>query len=228
MTSKGEQIAFPAALRGSERSWLTLYGGSASNPSVYYNLSGDWFRYFNFQPNPGPKWKPEDFDFDLDYKRLGMAENSDAINQIDLSRFKARGGKLLMSTGWSAAVEEVLGTVDYYEKVEKIMGGQAQTQDFFRLFMVPGVDHGGGGEGAHAVDYLSYLEAWVEKGQAPDHLIGFHVKDLDPDEAYFPITFPLDPARIDFARPIYPYPTKTRYRGHGDPKDAASFGPVRH
>lgn len=102
------------------------------------------------------------------------------------------------------------------------MGGHAQTQDFFRLFVVPGMNHCSGGEGAFAIDYLSYLETWAEKGQAPDVMIGAHVNTEDLSNGN---KFPLDPARVAFTRPVYPYPIRAKYKGKGDPKNAGNFGP---
>jgi hypothetical protein len=232
-TSKGEQIVMPTAQRGSEQTWLAWFGGSASHPTPFYDRVGDEFRYYVFQPNPGPTWELQAFDFDRDYKRLGMAEVSEPANSPDLRRFKARGGKLLSFTGWNDAVEGVLRTVDYYETAERILGGRASTQDFFRLFVIPGMEHCSGGDGPFAVDYLSYLEAWVEKGKAPEKLVGSHVKleDLkldnpnDLDERARRREFPLDPGTVVFSRPIYPYPIGTKYLGRGNPQDAASFGP---
>jgi len=171
-------------------------------------------------------WKPEDFDFDRDYKRLGIAEGLYAAGNPDLRKFKAAGGKLISYTGWNDAAGMPLAAADYYEIAEKALGGRAATQDFFRLFMLPGVDHCSGGDGAFAVDWLSYLEAWVEKHQAPDKIISSHVKLDNHDEAY-QLKFPLDPARIEFSRPVFPYPTRVQYSGYGDPKDAASFGPAK-
>ena len=110
-------------------------------------------------------------------------------------------------------------TIDYYQTVEKTMGGRAATQEFFRLFIVPGMKHCGGGDGAFAIDYLSYLENWVERGQAPDLMLGSHV------EAPI-IRFPLSRNdRILFSRPVYPYPIRAFYKGTGDPNDASSFRP---
>jgi hypothetical protein len=125
-----------------------------------------------------------------------------------------------MFTGWNDAAEGVLGTLDYYETAEKIVGSRAATQAFLRLFIVPGMNHCEGGDGAYAIDYLGYLEEWVERSQAPDKLIGAHLKD-----GSFPTRFPLDPANVVFSRPVYPYPIATKYRGRGDPKEAASFAP---
>ena len=42
-----------------------------------------------------------------------------------------------------------LDTVRYYESVRKAQGSQASTDEFFRLFMVPGMGHCGGGPGAN-------------------------------------------------------------------------------
>jgi len=78
----------------------------------------------------GPNWKPEDFDFDRDYKRLGGSDALYSARNPDLRQFKGRGGKLLSYTGWYDLTWQ-LRTVDYYEAVEKTMGGRAATQDFF-------------------------------------------------------------------------------------------------
>lgn len=230
VTSKGEQIVAPSVQMGSELTWLELLSGSAAKPNPYYNYFVEWGRYYLFQPNPGPAWEPTDFDFDRDYKRLGMAEIIEPANSPDLRRFKARGGKLLSYMGWGDAAGGVLATTDYYETTERVMGGRAATQDFYRLFMVPDMYHCGAGDGASTVDWLSYLEAWVERGQAPDEVVGAHVKPTAPtgqisSGSPFPIA-PPDPVQIQFSRPIYPYPKVAKYRGRGDPNEAASFRPV--
>lgn len=233
-TSKGKPIYMPGALRGSEHTWLDWFSKLfTGNPRAVYNFVQEEFRYSAFAVDPGPSWKPEQFDFDRDYKRFGMADALIAAVNPDLRKFKAAGGKLIAFAGWNDAAGMPLHTVDYYETVERTMGGRPPTLDFFRLFTIPGMEHGLG-EGAYAVDWLSYLEAWVEKDEPPDRVIGFHVKTDDVDRAspeYYPTIlrradFPLDPATIEFARPIYPYPVITRYLGHGDPKDATSFGPI--
>ena len=113
--------------------------------------------------------------------------------------------------------------IDYYETAEKTMGGRAATEKFFRLFLVPGMDHCWGGEGAFAIDYLSYLEAWVERGQAPDMMIAAHPKE----ESSLRYKFPLDGTNVSFSRPVYPYPLRAKYKGTGDPSDAANFSAAK-
>jgi feruloyl esterase len=227
MTSKGEKIYTGGPLPGSELNWIGEGG-----PDPYVSSSGgciadEFFRYIGFVPAPGPGWKFTDFDFDRDYKRLGVAEALiGAANNPDLRKFKAAGGKLIVYQGWQDQSDIPEDAIDYYEAAEKVLGGRVPTQDFFRLFMVPGMDHCTGGAGAFAIDYLSYLEAWVEHGQAPDVMIGAHVQGVDWGGA-LGLKFPLDPAiPVSFTRPVYPYPLHAKYKGAGDPNDAGNFEPA--
>jgi feruloyl esterase len=228
-TSRGEPLFLPYSLPGSELTWLDFFRGPNQAPRDIYGFVGEAFRYLAFDPDPGPAWKPEDFDFDRDPKRLGVMESRVEPVNPDLRGLKAAGAKLLAYTGWADPAEGVLRTVEYYENAEKIIGSRAATQSFFRLFVVPGMDHCRGGEGADAIDYLSALEAWVERGQAPEQLIGSHIR-IDPalaaEEQRRRRRFPLDPVWVEFSRPVYPYPLRAQYLGHGDPRDASSFGPV--
>jgi feruloyl esterase len=228
VTSTGDQIYMPGAMKGSEKTWLGWFSSAGAN------FAAEQFRYSGFYPNYGPTWKPEDFDFDRDYKRLGIAESFYTSTNPDLRRFKAAGGKLLSYVGWSDGGGMPLPGIDYYETVEKTMGGRAATQDFFRLFAIPGMNHCSGGDGAFAVDWLSALEAWVDKGEPPARLMGFHVRleDLRPDASNYRqemqrrLKFPLDSAHVEFSRPVYPYPITVKYLGHGDSKDAVNFVPA--
>jgi feruloyl esterase len=185
-------------------------------------------RYLFLDPAPGPGWTPKDFDIARDYKRLGYTEAIHAAANPDLRPFKAAGGKLIQYVGWEDRGRAPL-TADYYETVERVMGGRAGTQDFYRLFVLPGVGHCFGGEGPDTVDYLGALEAWVERGQAPDVLIAAKMKPpaQKGDFSYLLEDFPLDPAQVVFTRPVYPYPIEAHYRGHGDPAKAENFRPVQ-
>lgn len=65
-----------------------------------------------------------------------MAKLYDAADP-DLSKFKARGGKLIMYSGWADENMSPFATVHYYENVVKTMGGLSSTQTFARLFFSP-------------------------------------------------------------------------------------------
>ena len=144
----------------------------------------------------------------------------------DLNAFRSRGGKILMYSGWADPVGPPLDAIDYYKRVELATGGQQKTESFFRLFMVPGMAHCGGGPGPNFFggygppspvspemridsqhDVLSALVQWVEKGLAPDYIIASHVTD----------------DRIDRSRPVCHYPKVARWTGSGSTDDAKNF-----
>jgi feruloyl esterase len=103
------------------------------------------------------------------------------------------------------------------------MGGEAATQKFFRLFMIPGMGHCRRGPGGDAADFLTALENWDEKGTAPDEMIMHHlIKEQNYLGLPRPI-YPLADGSYDRTRPVYPYPDVAKYSGTGDPKDAASW-----
>ena len=243
MNSKGEKTFVGGPMPGSEMEWEHLVPTKAASSAIFHSrsLMEDWateyFRYM-IMPGLGSSWQLNDFDFDRDHKRLGSTSGSllSAANP-DLRKFKAAGGKLILYQGWNdplGAIPEK--TIDYYELTEKTMGGYVQMRDFARLFMIPGMGHCGGG-GASEIEYLDYLEAWVEQGKAPDVVIGTHVdmqKFLDArvenetfeDRALRRNSVLRDPKNRRFTRPVYPYPIQAKYQGSGDPNKAESFVPV--
>ena len=103
------------------------------------------------------------------------------------------------------------------------MGGPATTQEFFRLFMLPGVAHCRRGPGADAYDYLSYMEQWVEQGNAPERIDGAHMRQEQPHDGLPPLRFPLNRNAIGFTRPVFPYPAVAEYAGSGDVKNGANW-----
>jgi pimeloyl-ACP methyl ester carboxylesterase len=229
-TAQGLRISTRGVFPGSELDW-----NDTKNPSAEVS---QFFKYM--LPDSDPNWKMADFNFDHDYQRLGLgAVYTD--NNPDLRSFKAAGAKLIVAQGGNDTLQIPGAIFDYYDTVTRIMGGTAATQDFFRLFVIPGMKHCSGGDGAFAVDYLSYLEDWVENHHAPDRIVGAHVETaylLQHSEddgasikdrvwlAALKLPFPLDPAApVSFSRPAYPYPMLTKYKGRGDPNDPASFEP---
>jgi feruloyl esterase len=221
------------------------YPGSEYNPDVTDPADGNWnasyisaqgytplmseaFRYFYFDENPSPGWTYGNFRFDEDYKRMGVMEALVDSSNPDLSRFRDAGGKLLMYQGTNDNSVLPRFVIDYYQKVEAVMGGPKRAQEFARLFVLPGVEHCAGGVGAGTIDYISAMESWVERGLPPDKLIAYHLKDHGPPtmSSLWP-EFPLNPQEIAFSRPVFPYPLQARYRG-GNASEASSFGPAEN
>ena len=217
--STGEPISTGLLFPGSE---LSL----GDYPQDYeHNWATAFFRYM-FTVAGNSKWDIDrDFDADRDSGRLGLSWFYPDTNP-DLRKFKAAGRKLIIAQGGSDAAEFPAAVIDYYETVERTMGGRAATQEFVRLFIVPGMHHCTGGEGPFAIDYLKYLEAWVKpQGAAPDKLVGAHVPHLSWGEA-MSLRFPIDPSTVSFTRPIYPFPAWARYKGVGDASKAENYEAV--
>ncbi|PQE06068.1 feruloyl esterase B precursor protein [Rutstroemia sp. NJR-2017a BBW] len=88
-------------------------------------------------------------------------------NDPDLSEFRDAGGKMLAVHGLADQLIPTNGTVDYYQKVEKL---DPSVRDYYRFYEVPGMGHCGGGSGAVPEDMMAALVKWVEGGDAPETL----------------------------------------------------------
>jgi feruloyl esterase len=190
---------FPGMVPGSELTWTALAGGPQP-----FSIAVDFYKYFVFS-NPEWDWKTMDFDKDIE---AGEAKVGKVLNAIDpdLKAFKARGGKLIMYHGWNDQLITPLNTVNYYNSVTRTLG-MAETDEFARLFMAPGMLHCGGGPGPNTFDALGALEQWVEQGTTPAQLTASHSTT----------------GVVDRTRPLCPYPQVATYTGSGSIDEAASF-----
>ena len=172
----GRQL-YPGGIpRGSEPHWpLWLTGKPAERmPGLVPIFAQDFLRYMAFAEDPGETYRVQDFDFERDPPRLapmGAIYNAD---NPDLGAFAGRGGKLIVYHGWADPIVTPWRTLQYVADVQRKMGGPEKTGAFLRLFMLPGFDHCGmqTGPGANdaGFDPLPALEAWVERGVAPDSI----------------------------------------------------------
>jgi feruloyl esterase len=192
------KVLSPPLVPGTEMGW----GGDAG-PSPNANIL-DQYRYIVFKD---PAWDWKTFDFDRGATRGDLPENL-VMNGTDpdLRPFFAHGGKLLLYQGWSDPRVPALQTIDYYEEVLKVVGRDKATNDI-RLFVAPGMEHCGGGDGPNVFNKISALEQWVEHDKAPNELIASHATA----------------GRVDRTRPLCPYPQMAKYKGAGSIDEAASF-----
>jgi len=192
----------PGLSRGSELGWRT-FGGPQP-----FGIGFDYFKYIVFE---NPDWNFRTLNFDSDIVRARKLD-ADRINATDpnLSAFQKRGGKLIQYHGWSDPQIPPESSVEYYDAVLNGMG--KTVPDFYRLFMVPGMAHCGGGEGVSAFDMVGALEQWVEHKNPPAQVLASRVRD----------------GKVDRTRPLCPFPQVSRYKGSGDPDDAANFTCAAH
>jgi feruloyl esterase len=228
----------PINPRTGERIVAGLALGSEANPGNSNPLSlqtevrasaavSRWVFGANFD------WQTFDYDHDVDtidsYRQpvsmpaygSDMAAQQNA-NAADLEEFKSHGGKLLLYHGFADPTNPTLDTVAYYERLiaSQTKGDRhgrherkdaiSRTQEFARLFLLPGVGHCTGGAGPDTPDtfgWPSVLLDWAEHGIAPDRVI---VRKLVGGVLTFPHL-------------VCPYPALPRYSGVGDTANPDNF-----
>jgi feruloyl esterase len=208
---------FPGYMPGSEAVTTGLFGGGAGSgwlnvivstrpeaKAADFNLAENTMRYLVPRP-PKPDYDYRTFDFDRDIHLLDYWSTQADAKNPDLSKFRAHGGKLLITYGWADSILQPMMGVNYYEQAVAKNG--PDTPEFFRLFMAPGMGHCGGGNGPDRHDPMTGMINWVEKGKAPDSMIARRVVN----------------GQVARTRPLCPYPQVARYSGQGSIDDAENF-----
>jgi hypothetical protein len=132
------------------------------------------------------------------------------LNSIELvmSIFAARKANAFFSVvdyantfSWADQQITLQNSINYYNSVVSSMGGEATTQEFIRLFMVPGMMHCETGRGSGMDSRtLAVVQQWVEEG-----ITTMGIKS---------------PAG---SRPLYAYPQVARYTGMSSSGNAKVF-----
>ncbi|MBO0741774.1 MAG: tannase/feruloyl esterase family alpha/beta hydrolase [Hyphomicrobiaceae bacterium] len=200
----GAEVAQSASGATPETGWNGWLIAKPGEKSRHYQFGESFVRYFAL-PKAEPDFDVHSFNFDKDPPRLDELRKLLDASNPDLSAFRSHGGKLIMYFGWADMALPPLMGIDYYEKAMAKNG--ADTPDFFRLFMVPGMFHCRGGVGTDRFDAMTALIDWVEKGQPPAMLMAARVHQ----------------GRLTRTRPLCPYPQYARYLGSGSTDEAASF-----
>lgn len=149
-------------------------------PGTYHGWNMEWRGLVSICQFLGEKgiaagnWERADWD-QID---LYLAERAPEFNSAstDLSAFKARGGKIMMTLGWEDQTVPPGPILDYYEQVCERDGGVDKTREYFRLFCLPGCAHGGGKGRAttgspSGAALRKLLADWCEKGVAPEKVV---------------------------------------------------------
>jgi len=220
------KLIFPGYLPGAEEGpggWVTWITGMEPGKSLLFAFGGGFFSNMVYEK---ADWNYKTTTVDAGVKAADEKFTS-ILNATDanLAPFKARGGKLILYHGWNDAAISALNTINYYDSLKSTMGA-AETDAFSRLYMVPGLQHCGGGPGANSFGQGGpgakdpqhnmglTLEQWVEKGIAPSTIITTKYVEDNPAKG------------VKFTRPLCPYPKSAKYKGSGDTNGAANFACV--
>ena len=186
------------------RAWKLGNSATAVPNSRHVFLMQDALQGYFVTP-PDRLLSMSNFNFDRDPARMDAHSwIFNTADDIKLAAFKANGGKLLFAHGLADPIFSPDEVVDYYERLGAEHG--ASTQDFSRLFLIPGMGHCQGGAATDSWDGLGALVNWVENGQAPDRILA--------------IGTTVFPGRT---RPLCAYPKYAHYTGIGNSEDAANF-----
>src|SRR2546425_8575895 len=188
-----ENLGWPRALVN------TVNGGPGE---LMVLIPDNFLKYFVFSPG----FDPLSFNFDRDPAKLAP---DFALLDVkpDLSAYAAAGHKIIMYHGWADPRLVPVLSIQFHGAVARNLDDETRIDDFYRLFMVPGMLHCGGGTGPSSFDAFPALVKWVEQGVAPDRIIGWHLTN----------------GAVDRTRPLCPYPQEAVYTGRGSIDDAASF-----
>jgi feruloyl esterase len=132
------------------------------------------------------------------------------VTNVSLAKFRARGGKLILTHGTADDFITPYNTVRYYERQVRQFGRPA-VDGFMRFYLIPGFGHGFGPFNAR-FNSLEVLRGWVEKGQAPANLTAV---DGNPN--------------ANRTRPLCEWPAWPKFTGPpGTENQAASFTCTAH
>jgi len=124
------------------------------------------------------------------------------VTNVSLDKFRAKGGKIILTHG---AIDDFIpphNSVAYYERQVRQFG-KPVVDSFIRFYMIPGFGHGFGPFNAK-FDDLQALQDWVEEGKAPGQLIAI---DANPN--------------ANRSRPLCPWPAWPKFTGDPGTENSA-------
>lgn len=188
------KVIFPGPNVGAEAEFVNS-GRQPLGPAV------ELYKSMVYQ-NPNWDWKTFDYATSVDK----AAKDIDPLLRVDadLSGFINRGGKLMLYIGWTEG-HNGNDVIAYYKEVLK--DAQPSKRDNVRLFLVPGMNHCGGGAGCDTFEKIGVADQWLQTGKAPDEILASKVVG----------------GKTIRTRPLCAYPKVAQYNGTGSMDEAASF-----
>jgi pimeloyl-ACP methyl ester carboxylesterase len=150
-----------------------------------------------------PKFDTLRFDPRQYKARIATVASIMDVTDQSLDRFRAKGGKIILTHGTADDFITPHNSIAYYER-QLAHFGQSRLDGFVRFYVIPGLGHGFGTFNAK-FDALPALEQWVESGKAP---VGLIAKDGNPQASR--------------TRPLCEYPKYPKFTGAAGTEDSAT------
>lgn len=205
----GAELSAGAQVRIAENNKASFINDNTPGPLVWA-LGKDF---------AAPKWLSFDFGIGGDKVRAAIKPHENSYT--DFRAFAARGGKIIFYGGWG---ESNLNPVDFINFYESIQGNGMKDSPFMRLFMAPGMYHGGTGPGPNSFgqklaepgtsadnDIVMAMDRWLTAGVAPERIVATKYVADRPSE------------RVLRTRPLCAYPNVARWKGVGNIDAAQDF-----
>mgnify|MGYP001812041305 CR=1 FL=1 len=202
VTLAGEEV-YPAMPVGSEvlgtdysgnqRSGWVPWLINDSGPVLLDLLGSDFFRYMAFvQDRPDFDW----IEFDFEEAPDNLEEFRAIVDAVDpdLSAFRLAGGKLLSYFGWADPDINPLTLLAYRERV---LAQDPDAEDYFGVFMMPGMFHCRGGAGPDRFDAMTAIIEWTEKDLSPEQLTSWRIEDGRPTAVRPACRYPAEARRTN-------------------------------
>ena len=214
------RVIFPGFLPGGEEGeggWALWITGKGPGRALLFSFVDGYFANIVYED---PQWNYKTANLD-DAVEAADEKTARVLNAADpnLRAFESHGGKLIIYHGWNDPAIPALNSIDYYNAVLGKLG-KNDADSFVRLYMIPGMQHCGGGPGPDSFgapgesrqgdprhDIQAAIQVWVEKGIAPETIVATHY----------------DGEKVKMTRPLCAYPEEAHYKGTGNSNDAANF-----
>ena len=188
------------------RAWRIGSIGRDGNPATPLVTLSDLTltKFMNYPQIPSVAYKP--IDYAAMQRQIAPTAFMTDATSTDLTTFAARGGKMILFTGWSDPVFTPIDLTGWFDRLtSESASTPTPAETYARLFMVPGMNHCGGGPALDNFDPLTALIDWAENGKAP--------ASIDATGKAFP----------GVSRPLCAYPKFAQYSGSGPTESAASY-----
>lgn len=188
-----------------------------------FPYSTEWFQYVIWNDT---NWDPAQIGPN-DYEKASEVNPFNVETwEGDLSKFQARGSKIIHWHGLQDGLISADNSMEYYDHVSRTMGlNSTELDKFYRYFRVSGCGHCSGGDGAARIgnnianlggkdaknNVLMALVKWVEEDVAPDTITGQRLAKGAPN------------GKLEYERRHCRYPYRNVWDRKGDWKKADSW-----